>query len=179
VDRKDKKVKRKASGIVINIVLALAILLVVVSTASMFVIDKYDTFIFGYKPFIVSSESMAPEIQKYAIAIIKKTGYDEVKVGDKIAFRADLLGGAPAFHRVIEVTPEGFITKGDANNVADDQIVIRETFIGKEVWHTNVMAKLIPLLKTPKGVLMIVALPICLAALLVVFVKALKRYLRR
>jgi signal peptidase len=140
-------------------------------------LDRDDTFLFGYKPFVIGSESMEPEIRKNGIVVIKKAGMDEVKEGDNIAFYADAMGGAPVFHRVIEVTPEGFVTKGDANKIPDGQIVDGGAFIGKEAWHTNITAKLIPLLKTPKGILT-VTLPICFIVLLVVFVKTLKRYAR-
>jgi signal peptidase len=172
------KKKPKAKNVIINIFLALAILLVVISTASIFLADRENAFLLGYKPFVVGSESMAPEVQKYGVAIIKKTDMDEVEEGDNIAFRAVRMGGAPVFHRVIEITPEGFVTKGDANKIADDQIVDEEAFIGKEVWHTNVTATLLPLLKTPKGILMVIVLPIALIVLIVILVKVLKRGIR-
>jgi signal peptidase len=38
-------------------------------------------------------------------------------------------------HRLVEVRPEGLVTRGDANNVEDDWIVPREAVLGRVVWH--------------------------------------------
>jgi signal peptidase len=117
---------------------------------------------------------MEPACRKYAVVLVKNDTYDDVEAGELVAFTAEALGGKPAFHRVVEVTPDGFVTKGDANKINDGQIVNRDSFLGREVWHTNLTADLIPLLTTPKGALFLVALPVLLIFLTVVFIKILR-----
>jgi signal peptidase len=172
-----EKYKHEAGRTIVNIVLVLAVLLVVFSAASAILMEREDFFLFGYKPFVVGSESMEPEVRKYGIVVIKKTDFNEVKAGDKIAFKSHSMSGEFVFHRVLEVKPEGLVTKGDANKIADMELVESEAFIGEEAWHTNVTARFFPLLRTPKGILKVVVLPLVLIILFVFLVKLQKRYL--
>ena len=57
---------------------------------------------FGYRPFILSSESMEPLYSKGSLCLIKTTYTpDDVNVGDVIAYRSD--AGALVLHRVVEI----------------------------------------------------------------------------
>jgi len=161
--------------VILNILVGLSVLLVLLAAASTYFFSEGDAFLLGYKPFLISSESMEPTYRKYATVLVRQVPYEDVRVGDAIAFRADQIGGKIAFHRVIEITPNGFVTQGDANNKADSQIVDQETFVGREAWGTNLTATLIPLLQTPRGVFMIVVLPIVLIILIVAFFRVIRR----
>jgi signal peptidase I len=110
---------------------------------------------------------MTPAYGKYALVLVKNKTYDKVDPGDVIAFKADGLGGNTALHRVVSVTPEGFITKGDANKQADRQMVNDLAFLGRTVWHTNLTTKLIPVLQTPKGIFFMAALPMAWVILVI------------
>lgn len=158
----------------LNVLMCISVALVVLTAVYTLFFHRDDAFLFGVKPFMISSESMEPTHKKYAVVIVQNNSYDDVKVGDLIAFRADPLGGKPAFHRVMEVTPDGFVTKGDANRINDDQIVNREAYLGREIWYTNFLGTLIPLLQTPKGLLSLVILPALLIIILIVSIKILK-----
>ncbi|MCL1830537.1 MAG: signal peptidase I [Oscillospiraceae bacterium] len=164
----------KIKQIVLNTLLILSLLLVLFVVVTVVVNKDDDRFIFGYKPYIISSESMYPIYQKYAIVLVKNTSYDDVAVGDLIAFKADAVGGKPAFHRVIEISPEGFTTKGDANKMADEQKISQTTFIGKEVWHTNLTAKILPMLSTTNGIMLLIVIPILTILLIISLVKILR-----
>jgi signal peptidase len=71
----------------------------------------------GYEKYIVRTGSMAPELNPGDL-VIDKSASNGYKVGDVITFRhgqgADLVT-----HRIIEITPDGIKTKGDANRTAD------------------------------------------------------------
>ena len=166
-----KKVKR----IIINILLGLTISLVLFTIISVFFFNNKDAHFFGYKPYIISSESMEPIYQKHCIVIIKKNTYDQVKEKDLIAFKAEKIGGKPAFHRVIEVTPEGFVTKGDANQLQDEQVVNRDAFLGREVFHTNAIAKIFPLTQTTQGLILLIGTPVLLIAIIIIVTKLVKK----
>ena len=165
---------RKVSFVILNVLLTVAaVLLLIIAIPTLF-FDDEDVFLFGYKPFVVSSESMDPQYKKYALVVIKCGTYDEVAVGDLIAFRADRLSGQPAFHRVIEITEHGFLTKGDNNKLQDSQVVNEGMFLGKEVWHTNATAAIILQLQTSKGFFMLIILPFLGVLLLIIFIKMIK-----
>lgn len=72
--------------------------------------------LFGYTPYVVLSGSMEPVIHTGAVAFVN-TRDTEVRTGDIIAYRLD---DTIVLHRVIGETPEGgYITMGDANEIAD------------------------------------------------------------
>lgn len=156
---------RKIKRLVINILLMASILLVIITAV-------FGTCtLFDYKPYLIISESMEPAYKKYALVLIQYNTYDDVKPGDVIAFKSDALNGKPALHRVVSTTLEGYITKGDANKLVDDQIIGLSGFLGREIWHTNLTAKLIPALKTPRGFIFLTIMPALLIILVTVFIK--------
>lgn len=96
-----------------------------------------DPNLFGYQLKTVLSGSMEPDIKTGSIIAIK-TGDDmaRFKKDDIITFRTtdDLL----VTHRIIEVIETGqqYVTKGDANNVADLNPVLSEEIVGKYTGFT-------------------------------------------
>lgn len=82
------------------------------------------------KTFIISSESMNPELNKGSlIYTIKQNSYE---VGDVITFK-DSIGCVT--HRIIGVKElSGTIyyqTKGDANKIMDEELIANENIYGK------------------------------------------------
>ena len=178
--RNNKKLSGgRVKRVILNILLCITAAILVFTAVSAIFFNKGDTFLFGYKPFIISSESMEPAYLKYGAVLIKNGGYDDVKVNELIAFKAEKIGGKPAFHRVVKITEEGFITKGDNNKIIDEQIVNRGAFIGREVWKTNATAFIIPQLQTVRGFVMLVIAPVLLIAAIILFVKILKKMCKK
>ena len=88
-------------------------------------------YIIGIKPYVVMSGSMEPNIKVGSISFVNtRYPYEKIQVGDIIAFKREAIF---ATHRVVEITEEGFKTKGDANNVADGRIVSEEEYVGKNI----------------------------------------------
>ena len=89
---------------------------------------------FGLHPSVVGSGSMRPAIEVGDIVIVKNVSLDEIEVGDVIQYWEEHY---TVTHRVVEIHHEGeqkiFITKGDANDVADDP-VSGDRVIGKVVF---------------------------------------------
>jgi signal peptidase len=77
---------------------------------------------------IVTSKSMCPTYNFGDLLVAVRT--DDVKVGDVIAYR---YGREIIIHRIVNVTLEGFITKGDAMDRPDPWVVKREDVIGRVV----------------------------------------------
>lgn len=78
---------------------------------------------FGFQPVVVTSGSMSPTVRTGDVVITKPVG-----IGDKVGNQTVINFDDPAtlerrLHRVIEVTPQGYRTKGDANADPDPQLV--------------------------------------------------------
>ena len=70
--------------------------------------------VFGYRPFILSSESMEPLYSKGSLCLIKTTYTpDDVNVGDVIAYRSD--AGALVLHRVVEIEGDDAVNQGSVD----------------------------------------------------------------
>lgn len=78
----------------------------------------------GLRGYAVSSGSMEPAIHKGAAVYIKKAEPSEIRKGDVITYELEN-GAALVTHRVTEVDGQRgtFVTKGDANRVADKKEV--------------------------------------------------------
>ncbi len=88
-------------------------------------IDEYD--IHG----IAATGSMEPEIKGGDIVVVKQHDGNNLEVGDIVTFIPNYEGtvagqyygytqeNTTPFHRIVDVTPEGYVTMGDANAVPD------------------------------------------------------------
>jgi signal peptidase len=78
--------------------------------------------VLGLATYIVTGGSMEPSIHKGALVLVQPVLPAEIQVGDVITFQQY---GQTTTHRVVEIraTPQGraFVTKGDANTVADPE----------------------------------------------------------
>lgn len=122
--------------------------------------------IFGYQFYIVITGSMEPTIKTNGLAVSRDGGYDNIEVGDIVAFRSVAMGGQSALHRVIEKTPEGYITQGDNNPSPDGGVMTAENFIGKVIFISNFTASYSSRLNTPNGILRMVVAPSIIILLL-------------
>lgn len=92
--------------------------------------------LFPYHALVAAGQSMSPHIQRGDLVILRNVEASEVSVGDVVQYR---LGEASVLHRVVGTrqAPTGaplFITRGDANDIADPQPVRPEQLMGKEVF---------------------------------------------
>ena len=89
-------------------------------------------FVGGFKPFVIASGSMEPNINIGDIVLVQSINIDEVEVGDIIAYQ---ISNRIVVHRVIEVlnnTGKIYLkTKGDANSDADPGLVAERVVLGK------------------------------------------------
>jgi len=107
-------------------------------------------FAIGIQPFVVESGSMEPAIKTGSVCFInKRANYDNMQVGDIIAFKID--DNAFATHRIYEITENGFVTKGDANAGIDNVITTRDNFIGKNVFSIPNAGFIIKTMQTARG----------------------------
>lgn len=88
---------------------------------------------FGITILEVSSDSMNPIFNKGDIVIVKKQ--EAYEIGDIITYYLD--ENCLITHRIVEKYENGFITKGDDNNVKDKEMVELEQIIGKVIYVFN------------------------------------------
>lgn len=107
-------------------------------------------FCFGIQPYVVESGSMEPAIQTGSICFVnKKAEYENMQVGDVIAFKINT--GAFATHRIVSITEEGFVTKGDVNSVVDSVITTQDNFIGENIFTIPRVGFIVKALQTARG----------------------------
>jgi signal peptidase len=92
----------------------------VVGLAALASVAYLGLFLAGYRPVVVYSGSMEPELAIGSLAFVKSVPSDQVAVGDVITFTDPYQPGRLVTHRVVETAerPEGglaYKTKGDAN----------------------------------------------------------------
>ena len=55
-------------------------------------------------------------------------------------------------HRVIEITDDALVTKGDANRIDDGPSVTPDNLYGKYIFHIPKIGKPLAMMKTPAGI---------------------------
>ena len=156
----------KILTIIKNVIITI---LVIILLINVFIIIKSFIFpnevpgLFGYKPFIVLSNSMEDEIKAGDLVIVKETNAKDLKVKDIIAFRDKK--NTITTHRIINLTTKDeekcFITKGDNNNIQDEDPVCPNQIEGKLIKIVPVLGSVILFIQKPYGiVIMIMALVI-------------------
>lgn len=171
-----KATNKSTTGNVLSNIFLILSVLILIGVAVFVFTGSGNQFLFGYKPFIITTGSMETEYKTNCIVIVKQGPYDDIQIGDVVAFLPEQLGGSGAMHRVVEETANGFVTKGDNNEFPDDGYLTSENYIGRAVWHTNALAGYIDKLLEPNGVIKFFVIP--LTGLLLLFV-ALKLILPR
>lgn len=108
--------------------------------------------LFGYSQLVVTSGSMEPEFSAGDVILIKEQ--DSYKLGDVVTFRD--VSGALVTHRLVGRTQGQFITKGDANNVEDQELLPPERIVGGLVTYIPAVGQALLFLRTPLGLLLLV-----------------------
>jgi len=107
----------------------------------------------------VSGTSMEPAITANDIVVVIPA-ITQPSVGNIITYRHHFQSdeGSTITHRVVRVVKEGYITKGDANEVPDG-VVAPEDVIGIMVFKIPFIGALVHFARTPIGYLTIVIFP--------------------
>ncbi len=106
--------------------LGLTVSVIVLIVAAAFIAPKF----VGIMPYIVKSGSMEPQIHTGAVAFID-THEKNVAVGDVITYKIGNAGSEKyVTHRIVGEKPDGYVTKGDANEVEDANCVKQEQIVG-------------------------------------------------
>lgn len=84
--------------------------------------------LWGHKPLVVISGSMEPVLKVGGILYYEKTDVNEFDEGDILVYTTK---DHVISHRIVNITDNGFITKGDVNNSVDGELVNENQILGK------------------------------------------------
>lgn len=110
---------------------------------------------------IVKSGSMEPSIKTGSIVVVKPLSADSYKVGDVITFGEDSARQIPTSHRIVSISEDKttFMTKGDANEEKDPQVVPVEKVIGKVIFDAPYGGYILDFAKQPMGFTLLIGIP--------------------
>ena len=107
---------------------------------------------FGFGMSVVLSGSMEPELSVNDLVIVREADHYELE--DVVVYQD---GSSLVIHRIISVDGNEIVTKGDANNAADEPITA-SVIKGKAVARVPLVGAVVRFLKTTVGtVLLIIA----------------------
>ena len=90
------------------------------------------------KLYQIQSGSMLPELQIGEIIILLEQ--ENYKIDDIITYKVE--NSYFITHRIVQITDEGYITKGDANNTEDETVVKQEQIQGKVIFQSKLLGKI-------------------------------------
>ena len=116
---------------------------------------------FDMNPYVIVSGSMEPELPVGSLCMID-CQQKEPEAGDIISYKA---GDSVITHRVIEVTDEGYVTKGDANDSKDPGLVKQKQVFGTCVFSIPKAGYAVIFFRSLKGIILTITFVICFSLL--------------
>lgn len=138
----------KAGTLVLGILVCLLIIILGIQAYNKLIVHDETASILGYNYKTVLTGSMEPAIPVGSIVITKEQSSYEIE--DIISFQEE---GAIITHRIITIDRERYITKGDANNVADTEEVQQKQILGKVILTIPLLGYLVMWLMSPFGII--------------------------
>ena len=169
---------RKALHIIKNIfvwlVVALAVCMMIFTVVSVNTFDRADRSLFGYKAFIVLSDSMSKtDFDAGDLVLVKEVDPSTLKEGDIISYQSTNTEnyGEVVTHKIRELTKDtegnpGFITYGTTTDTNDENIVTYSFVLGKYQTKLPGVGKFFQFLKTTPGYIVCIFLPFLILILI-------------
>ena len=161
----------KALAIIRNIaawlIVALAVFMMVFTVVSVSTFDNADRSIFGYKAFIVLSDSMSKtDFDAGDLVFAKEVDPQTLREGDIIAYTSQNSEnfGKTVTHKIRSKTTDangnpGFITYGTTTDTDDATVVTYPYIIGKYSGHIPKLGTFFRFLKTTQGYIVCILIP--------------------
>lgn len=132
----------------LGILVCLLIIILGIQAYNKLIVHDETAGILGYNYKTVLTGSMEPVIPVGSIVITKEQSSYEME--DIISFQEE---GSVITHRIISIDRERYITKGDANNVADTEEVQQKQILGKVILTIPLLGYLVMWLMSPVGII--------------------------
>lgn len=168
------KVLKIIRSVFVWLIVALAVCMMVFTIVSVTTFDRADRSLFGYKAFIVMSDSMkATDFDAGDLVLIKEVDCSTLKEGDIIAYTSQNASnyGETVTHKIRSLTTDvngnpGFITYGTTTDTDDETIVTYPYVLGKYQSHIPKAGAFFQFLKTTPGYIVCILIPFLILILL-------------
>lgn len=153
---------------------ALAVFMMIFTIVSVSTFDRADRSLFGYKAFIVLSDSMSKtDFSAGDLVLVKEVDPSTLQEGDIIAYTSQNTSnyGETVTHKIRKLTTDangepGFITYGTTTDTDDETVVTYPYVLGKYSCHIPKVGTFFQFLKSTPGYIVCVLIPFLLLILL-------------
>lgn len=152
----------------------LAVCMMIFTVVSVSTFDRADRNLFGYKAFIVLSDSMSKtDFDAGDLVLVKDVDPSTLKEGDIIAYTSQNTSnfGETVTHKIRSLVTDaegnpGFVTYGTTTDTDDETVVTYEYVLGK--YQTNIpkVGKFFQFLKTTPGYIVCILVPFLILILI-------------
>ena len=168
------KALRIFRNILVWLIVLVAVFMMVFTIVSVLTFDRADRNLFGYKAFIVLSDSMkATDFDAGDLVLVKDVDPATLQEGDIIAYTSQNTAnyGQIVTHKIRSLTTTadgepGFITYGTTTGIDDETVVTYPYVVGKYQSSIPKIGKFFQFLKTTPGYIICVLLPFLLLILM-------------
>lgn len=181
-----KKALNIVKNVLVWLVVALAVFMMIFTIISVNTFDRNDRDIFGYRCYIVLSDSMsATDFSAGDLVLVKKVDPTTLEVGDIISYQSQNSEnfGATVTHKIRAKTRDaegnpGFITYGTTTGVDDATVVTFPFILGKYEASLPGVGTFFQFLKSTQGYIICILIPFLLLILYqgINCVKVFRRY---
>ena len=161
-------------SIFVWLMVALAVFMMIFTIVSVSTFDRADRNLFGYKAFIVLSDSMSKtDFNAGDLVLVKEVDPSTLKEGDIIAYTSQNTSnyGETVTHKIRKLTTDangepGFVTYGTTTDTDDETVVTYPYVLGKYSSHIPKVGAFFQFLKSTPGYIVCVLIPFLLLILL-------------
>jgi signal peptidase len=169
-----KKTLKIFKSLLTWLIVAAAIGMIIFTVISVTTFDRSERSLFGYKAFIVLSDSMsATDFDAGDLVLSKEVDPATLQVGDIISYIStnDWNYGETVTHKIGEITTDaygnpGFITYGTTTNTTDENVVTYSYVLGKYTTSIPKAGSFFQFLKTVPGYIFCVLIPFLILIIL-------------
>lgn len=152
----------------------LAVCMMVFTVVSVSTFDRADRNLFGYKAFIVLSDSMSKtDFDAGDLVLVKEVDPSTLKEGDIISYTSQNTSnfGETVTHKIRGLVTDaegnpGFITYGTTTDTDDETVVTYEYVLGKYQTSIPKVGKFFQFLKTTPGYIVCILIPFLILILI-------------
>ncbi len=168
------KALRVIRSIFVWLIVVIAVCMMIFTFVSVMTFDRADRNLFGYKAFIVLSDSMsATDFSAGDLVLVKETDPTTLQEGDIIAYTSQSTDnyGEIVTHKIRSLTTTedgepGFITYGTTTGINDELVVTYPYVVGKYQSSIPKIGTFFQFLKTTPGYIVCILLPFLLLILM-------------
>ena len=165
-----KKALKIIKTTIVWLVVLLAVSMMVFTVISVTTFNRNDRDLFGYKMYIVNTDSMAAtDFKAGALILVKEVDPSTLKEGDIITFMSQDTDsfGETITHKIRKTTTDaegnpGFITYGTTTNTDDETIVTYPYVLGKYQSHVPGLGSFFNFMKSTPGYFVCIFTPFML-----------------